>query len=85
MIQAFLFIGVLAFGIILIVFSILGLKKIIDYKMSVEKAVHILQQSNFEVKVNYTDEEIREAIKTLNTEGGYTFIRKLDENTNPIL
>lgn len=32
----------------------------------------------------FEEKTVNDAIEALNTEGGYTFIRELNENTNPI-
>jgi len=65
--------------------------------MTTIQALVILLQSNFQVKFyhsildwqleqkDYTEAQIRKAIETLNEKKVYSFIRKLDENTNPIL
>lgn len=64
--------------------------------MTTPQAVLILLQSNFQVtlfdervKVDFvpfthSEEIIREAMAHLNTEAGFNFIRKLDEDTKPI-
>jgi len=64
--------------------------------MTSDMAIIILLSSGFQVclegerielKVkpyDFGEKIIQDAIEALNTEGGYTFVRKLDDNTNPI-
>jgi len=65
--------------------------------MTPDMAIIILLASGFQVCLDgeridfleikpyaFSDKTIQDAIESLNTEGGYTFIRELTDDTNPI-